>query len=61
MTGMRRVTISVPETMDKRLLALRRKKEFERLSYSEIVRRMVELGMSANRIPDPPTSTDRPA
>ena len=45
MTEMRRVTISIPEDMDKRILNLRKREEFARCSYSEIIRRMVELGM----------------
>lgn len=45
MTDMRRITISIPEDMDKRILNLRKRSEFARCSYSELVRRMVELGM----------------
>lgn len=49
MTDMRRVTISVPDTLDKRILELRKKQAFARCSYSEIIRRMVELGIQADQ------------
>lgn len=45
MTEMRRMTISIPNELDKRLLALRKDDRFTRCSYSEIVRRMLEQGM----------------
>lgn len=56
MTEMRRVTISIPEEMDKRILALRKRKAFERCSYSEIVRRMVEIGIEAKHKADQDTA-----
>lgn len=45
MTEMRRMTVSIPDEMDRRLLALRRDDRFSRCSYSELVRRMLDRGM----------------
>lgn len=47
MTDMKRVTISVPENMDKRIVELRKKDEFMRCSYSEIVRQLLMAGLAA--------------
>lgn len=47
MTEMRRVTITLPEAMDKAVLQLRKDDRFARCSYSEIVRQMLELGLKA--------------
>lgn len=46
MTNMRRVTISLPEDFDRRILELRKDDEFIRCSYSEIVRKILERGMA---------------
>lgn len=48
MTDMRRVTVSIPQNMDKRLLELRKKSAFSRCSYSELVRRMLTIGIEAD-------------
>lgn len=45
MTGMRRISVAIPEEMDKRLLEMRKDARFIRCSYSEIVRRMMDQGM----------------
>lgn len=47
MTDMRRITISVPQDMDDRVLALRKRKDYVRCSYSELLRRMIEIGLQA--------------
>lgn len=45
MTDMRRITISLPEKLDKQILELRKDDRFVRCSYSEIVRQIVEQGI----------------
>lgn len=47
MTTMRRITVSMPEEMDKRILALRKNDSFVRCSYAEIVRKIVERGLDS--------------
>lgn len=46
-TSMRRVTVSLPEEMDKRILELKKEDRFVRCSYAEIVRQIVEQGLAA--------------
>ena len=51
MTEMKRVTISIPDELDRKVIELRKTDErFERCSYSEIVRQMLELGMMQHRV-----------
>lgn len=45
MTDMRRITVSIPENLDRRLLELRKDDRFVRCTYSEIVRQMLEHGI----------------
>ena len=45
MTDMRRVTISLPEDIDKRILKLKKTNKFVRKSYSEIVRQLLLKGL----------------
>lgn len=47
MTDMRRVTVSLPDELDKQILELRKDDRFIRCSYSEIVRQMLDRGFSA--------------
>ena len=47
MTEMRRVTISLPEEIDKRILDIKKDDRFIRLSYAEIVRKLLESGLGA--------------
>lgn len=47
MTEMRRVTITVPDDVDQKVLQLRKDDRFVRCSYSEIVRQMLDLGIKA--------------
>jgi hypothetical protein len=57
MTDMKRVTISMPPALDRRILDLRRTDErFLRSSYSEIVRALLEAGMVLSK--DPPPSAN---
>ena len=41
MTDMKRVTISVTDEIDRRIIDLRKDPRFERCSYAEIVRQVV--------------------
>lgn len=47
MTDMRRVTITIPDEVDQKVLDLRKDDRFVRCSYSEIIRRMLTLGIAA--------------
>ena len=47
MTEMRRVTITIPDEVDNKVLQLRKDDRFVRCSYSEIVRQMLDLGIRA--------------
>lgn len=49
MTDMRRVTISLPEEIDKQILELRKDDRFVRCSYAAIVRQMLERGLDTAR------------
>ena len=45
LTDMRRVTISIPDEIDVKILALKKDDRFVRSSYSEIVRFLLLLGL----------------
>ena len=47
MTDMRRITISVPREMEATLYGLRKQDEYNRCSMSEMIRRLVEIGLKA--------------
>lgn len=47
MTEMKRVTFSIPEEMAKKVLMLRRDDKFIHCSYSEIIRRLLDIGLNA--------------
>lgn len=49
MTGMRRVTIALPEEIDKQILELKKDDRYIRCSYSEMVRIVLELGLQRER------------
>lgn len=49
MTDMRRMTISLPDELDKRILELKKDDRFVRCSYSEIVRRMLDDGIKMQK------------
>ena len=53
MTTMKRVSISLPDDLDRRILDLRRTDQFVRSSYSEIVRQLLERGFAALAMPEP--------
>ena len=52
MTNMKRVTISMPEQLDREILGMRKEDAFIRDSYSEIVRKLLELGLRATKAQD---------
>lgn len=47
MTDMRRITIALPDEIDKKILELRKDDRFIRCSYAEIVRKVLEQGLIA--------------
>lgn len=49
MTDMKRISISLPEDLDSEILELRKKDRFVRCSYSEIVRKLLIIGLSAEK------------
>ncbi|GEM_PF-1450584 len=46
MTEMRRITISVPDDIDKAVLEMKKTDEFVRDSYSEIIRKLLAIGLA---------------
>ena len=46
MTDMKRVTISVTDSIDKKVVSLRKDDRFVRCSHSELVRMLLEVGLS---------------
>lgn len=49
MTDMRRVTIAIPDDLDRRILELKKDDRFVRRSYSEVVRQVLERGLEVSR------------
>lgn len=47
MTEMKRVTISLPDELDKRILSLKKSDKFIRSSYAEIARYLLEIGLNS--------------
>lgn len=45
MTEMRRITISIPADIDRKILDLRKEYQFIRCSYAEIIRQMLSIGI----------------
>lgn len=45
MTDMKRVTVALPDEIDRKVLEIRKKKEYERFSYSKIVRMLLVAGI----------------
>lgn len=45
MTEKRRITFVIPDEMDQRILALRSHPEFSRLTYSELIRKVLSAGI----------------
>lgn len=54
MTDMRRITIALPESIDNKILALRKDDRFLKCSYSEIVRRVMEHGLDLLQMEEEP-------
>lgn len=46
MTNMRRVTVTLPDNLDRRILELKKDDRFVRCSYSELVRQVLDRGFS---------------
>ena len=46
MTDMRRITIALPDEIDRKILELRKDDRFIRCSYAEIVRQLLERGLA---------------
>lgn len=49
MTEMKRVTISIPAELDRKIIEMRKQDEFVRSSYSEIVRTLIFAGLDSNK------------
>ena len=47
MTDMRRVTIPLPDEIDRRILELKKDDKYIRLSYAEVVRQLLVRGLEA--------------
>lgn len=45
MTGMRRVTVPIPQDMDREILEMKKKDEYVRCSYAELVRLVLQRGL----------------
>lgn len=45
MTDMRRITISIPDELDKKIVEVRKDDRFIRCTYSEIVRQILANGI----------------
>ena len=48
MTDMKRVTISIPEELDQKVIEIKKGDQYIRASYSEVVRRLIWLGLQAH-------------
>lgn len=46
LTEMRRITIALPDEIDRRILEMRKDDRFVRCSYAEIVRQLLEKGLA---------------
>ncbi len=57
MTTMKRVTVALPDEIDRLVYETRKKDEFTRCSYSEIIRRALDIGLAA--ICKQPTNTEK--
>lgn len=47
MTDMKRITVAFDDDIDNGIFELRKKDDYVKCSYSEIVRRLVRLGLQA--------------
>lgn len=48
MTDMKRITVSFPDHLDEAIQNCRETKQFGNASYSEVVRKLVEIGLSCD-------------
>ena len=48
-TEMKRITISVPDDLDKAIANLRQTPKFAKCSYTEVIRQLLALGLSKGR------------
>lgn len=48
MTDMKRITVAFPDEIDRAVYELRKEDRFVKCSYSEIIRKLVALGLEAN-------------
>ena len=46
MTSMKRTTVSFPDDLTERIFALRKDDRFTRCSYSELIRKLTEMGLA---------------
>lgn len=46
MTGMRRITVPIPQDMDRQILEMKKQDEYVRCSYAELVRLILKQGMA---------------
>ena len=46
MTNMNRTTVSFPDELTERIFALRKDDRFTRCSYSELIRKLTEMGLA---------------
>ena len=53
MTDMKRVTISLPDEIDRRILELKKDDRFVRCSYSEVARQLLEIGLENSPAQEP--------
>ena len=47
LTNMKRITISVPEELENAIYGLRKQETYTRCSKSEMIRKLVEIGLKA--------------
>lgn len=47
MTNLKRITISIPEELEDAIYKMRKRDEYNRCSKSEVVRKLVEIGLKA--------------
>ena len=50
-TNMKRVTVSLPDDVDKRLMKLKQTKKFSKSSYSEVIRQVLQRGLEKDSGP----------
>ncbi len=60
MTEMKRTTISLPDDLYHAIFELRKDERYMRCSYSEIVRRLVEIGLDVSHDGEPKAGDHRP-